>query len=216
MLPIGENHSLLLLNLENMKKFFLFLVVLGILAGLLFGYFKCIEKQEETIRKLESKIEFLKETQTPIRFKILEKTANSIKLSAKFYNADDKEIGKLDTILSGQELSFDFYVVQVKDRYIAFPYKIYSNQIAAANGIELYNLYDKEGFPEVFTTKGMDKDLNSGLKYVFSKVKTGKLDSSDKYFGNMVHDIRELKSFIPHNVYSIVTHTKGGIEIIEE
>jgi hypothetical protein len=199
-----------------MKKFFLFLLVFGILTALLFGYFKCIEKQEEKIRKLESKIALLKETQTPIRFKILEKTKDSIKLSAKFYNSDDKEIGKLDTIIPGQELSFDFYVLPVKDRYLAFPSKIFSNQIAAANGIKLYDIYDKEGFPQVFYSKDMDRDLNTGLKYVFKQVKTGQLDSLNKYFGNMVHDIRKLKSFIPKTVYSIVTHTKGGIEIIEE
>jgi hypothetical protein len=199
-----------------MKKLFVLLLILGIFAALFFGYFKCIERQEQKIKILESKISLLKETQTPIRFKILEKTADSIKLSAKFYNADDKEINKIETTIAGQELSFDFYVVPVKDRYLAFPYKIFSNRVAPANGIELYDLYDKEGFPGVFISKEIDPDLKEGLKEVFNKVKTGQIDSLHSYFGNMVHDIEKLKSFVPKTVYSIVTHTKGGIEIIEE
>jgi hypothetical protein len=199
-----------------MKKLFVLLLILGIFAALFFGYFKCVERQEQKIKILESKLSLLKETQTPIRFKILQKTADSIKLSAKFYNADDKEINKIETTIAGQELSFDFYVVPVKDRYLAFPYKIFSNRVAPANGIELYNLYDKEGFPGVFIAKEIDPDLKEGLKEVFNKVKTGQIDSLRSYFGNMVHDIEKFKSFAPKTVYSIVTHTKGGIEIIEE
>jgi len=199
-----------------MKKLFIFILIAGVVTALFFGYFKCIAKQEEKIKMLEAKISLLKETQTPIRFKILEKTADSIILSARFYNADDKEINKLETTIAGQELSFDFYVVPVKDRYIAFPYKIFSNQIAAANGLELYDFYDKEGFPGVFDSKDIDPDINQGLKEMFQKIKTGQLDSLQSYFGNMVHDIQEFKLFVPQTVYSIVTHTKGGIEIIEE
>jgi hypothetical protein len=199
-----------------MKKFFVFIIILGVVGALLYGYILLTQKQEEKIKMLESKISLLKETHIPIRFKILEKTADSIKLAAKFYNADNKEINSLDTTLVGQELSFDFYVVPVKDRYLSYPYKIFSNQIAASHGIELYDYYDKEGFPEVFESKELDPDIRVGLKDLFQKIREGQMDSLKNYFGNMVHDIKEFKSFIPQTVYSIVTHTKGGIEIIEE
>jgi hypothetical protein len=82
--------------------------------------------------------------------------------------------------------------------------------------MELYDFYDKEGFPEVFDSKELDQDIRIGLKDVFQKIRQGKMDSLQSYFGNMVHDIKEFKSFIPQTVYSIATHTKGGIEIIEE
>jgi hypothetical protein len=199
-----------------MKKLFFLILIAGIAIALFFGYFKCIDKQEQKIKMLESKISLLKETQTPIRFKILKKTADSIKFSAKFYNADAKEINKIETTIHGQELSFDFFVVPIKDRYVAFPYKIFSNQIAAANGIELYSFYNTDGFPSVFGSKDIDPVVREGLTEIFQKIRNNQLDSLNKYFGNMVHDIKEFKSFIPQTVYSINTHTKGGIEIIEE
>jgi hypothetical protein len=199
-----------------MKKFLFIILIFIALAAIVFGYFTCAEKQEEKIKLLEAKIALLKEEHTPIRFKIIEKTDDSIKLAAKFYNADNKEINKLETTLEGQELSFDFYVVPVKDRYLAFPSKIFSNKIAPANGIELYKLYDQNGFPEVYKTTNMDNEIYEGLQDVFQHIKSGQLDSLNNYFGNMVHDIKEFKSFLPQTVYSIVTHTKGGIEIIEE
>jgi hypothetical protein len=199
-----------------MKKFIIFLILVVIIGGSIFGYMTCTQKQEEKIKMLEDKIALLKETHTPLRFKILEKTDDSVNLAVKFYNANDEEINKFEIKLAGQELSFDFYVVPVKDRYLAFPYKIFSNKIAAADGHLLYSYYDKEDFPEVFNTKDMDVELYRGLQDVFGKIKTGQLDSLNHYFGNMVHDIQEFKSFIPQTPYSIVTHTKGGIEIIEE
>ena len=176
----------------------------------------CIQNQKNKIKQLEDNIALLKEENTPVKFKILEKTADSISLVVKFYNADNKEINKIEQKLYGQELSFDFYVVPVKDRYVAFPAKIFTDKMAADNGIILYDYYNLEDYPAVFYSKDINADLYEGLKDVYQKVKAGQLDSLNEHFGNMVHDIKEFKSFLPENVYTVVTHTKGGIEIIEE
>jgi hypothetical protein len=195
-------------------KTIIILAIIG--AALFFGYSTCIENQKEKIKKLEEKIALLKEEHIPMRFKISEKTADSIQLVVKFYNADNKEINKLETKIAGQELSFDFDVVPVNGKYVAFPSKLFSNVIAAADGIKLYSFYDKDGFPQVFESDSLDNDLKMGLQDLFQQIKTGQTDSINQHFGNMVHDIKDIKSFMPDMVYSIVVHTKGGIEIIEE
>ena len=176
----------------------------------------CVQNQEKKIKSLEDNIALLKEENTPLRFKILEKTDDSISLVFKFYNSDNKEIKQIKQKLYGQELSIDFYMVPVKKRYLAFPSKIFTDKIAADEATVLYNYYDKDGFPAIFYSKNMNKDLYNSLKDLFHNIKTGQLDSVSNHFGNMVHDIKKFKSFLPENVYSIITHTKGGIEIIEE
>jgi len=195
-------------------KTIIILAIIG--ASLFFGYSTCIENQKEKIKKLEEKIALLKEEHIPMRFKISEKTADSIQLVVKFYNADNKELNKLETRIAGQELSFDFDVVPVNGKYVAFPSKLFSNVIAAADGIKLYSFYDKDGFPQVFESDSLDNDLKLGLQDLFQQIKTGQTDSINQHFGNMVHDIKDIKSFMPDMVYSIVCRTKGGIEIIEE
>jgi hypothetical protein len=210
------HHSFPKPNLYRMKTIRNLFILAIIGATLVFGYFKCIENQKEKIKQLEDKIALLKEEHIPIRFKISEKTNDSIKLVLKFYNADNEEFNKMETKLSGQELSFDFYIVPVKDKYVAFPSKLFSNVIAASNGIDLYNFYNKDGFPQVFESKNMDSDLKTGLQNLFEQIKAGQIDSINHNFGNMVHDIKDLKAFMPDMVYSIVCHTKGGIEIKEE
>lgn len=198
-----------------MKKTKQNLLLLVILFGLLFQS-SCVQEQEKKIKQLEDNIAQLKEQNTPLKFKIIEKTNDSISLVVKFYNADNKELNKLEQKLGGQELSFDFYVVPVKDRYVAFPSKIFTDKMAADDGIVLYEYYNQNDFPAIFNSKDINPDLYEGLKDVYRKVKAGQLDSLNEHFGNMVHDIKEFKSFLPENVYSVVTHTKGGIEIIEE
>lgn len=176
----------------------------------------CIKEQKKQIRKLEDKIALLKEENTPIRFKIKDKTNDSITVTVKFYNADKKEINSFTRKLNGQELSFDFYVVPVKNKHVAFPAKIFTDRIAPDKGISLYKYYNKEGYPGIFSSKDIDKDLYKGLKDLYLNIQNNQMDSISEHFGNMVHDFKKVKSFIPGNVYSIITHTKGGIEIIEE
>ena len=198
-----------------MKNFNFPLGLVMVLTSLIF-LSSCVETQKNKIKQLEDNISLLKEESIPLRFKILEKANDSILLVVKFYNADDKEINKIEQKLHGEELSFDFYVVPVKDRYVAFPSKIFTDKIAANDGIILYEYYNKKDYPAIFNSSEMKPELYEGLKDVYLKIKSGQLDSLNEHFGNMIHDIKEFKSFLPENVYSIITHTKGGIEIIEE
>ncbi len=199
--------------MKLVKYFLIIAFAIGIIA---IGCFSCIEKQKEKIALLEEKIGLLKEEHTPIKFKILEKTDDQIRIIVKFYNTDNKEINSEEFTVPGQELSFDFSVVPVKDRYVAFPSKLFSNVTPASQGFKLFSFYNKDGFPEIYQKKNIDPDLSQGLKEVFAKVKSGEMDSLESSFGNMVHDIKAFKSFMPEIVYSIITHTKGGIEIVEE
>jgi len=198
-----------------MKKNILYFLSVFFLLIVLFSTL-CIENQKNKINQLEDNIALLKSENIPLKFKISEKTDSTITLTIKFYNSEQKEINTIEKTLIGQELSFDFYVVPVKDKYVAFPFKIFTDKIAASDGIDLYSFYDKNSYPEIFYHRDINTELYDGLQDIFKKIKKGELDSINNHFGNMVHDIKEFKSFLPENVYSIVTRTKGGIEIIEE
>ncbi len=191
-------------------------IITAILIGLSLTHWQCIKRQQKTIAALENKIALLKETYKPIRFKVLSKTDDSIKVLVKFYDVDKKEINKFETTVPGHELSFDFNVIPVKNKFIAFPSLLFSDALAASNGMKMYKFYDNNGFPEIYNSKNIDKDFKAALTKVFSEIKNDKLDSIDNHFGNMVHDMKKFKEFVPDEVYSIVSHSKGGIEILEE
>ena len=200
-----------------MKKIIIVLLILAVLGTT--GYFifnaaGC--KQKEKIAALEDRINELQAEYVPIRFKILNRENGNIRAALKFYDADGKVINRTTKILEGRELSVDFYVIPVKDKYLAFPVKIFTDKIATDNGESLTELYDKEGFPQIFFSKNLDKKLMGGLELIFTKIKEDNYSADDKYFGNMVHDIPQLKAYKIGEIYRIVCRTKGGIEVIQE
>ncbi len=191
------------------------IVVLGL--GLAYMYLTISTKnQREQILQLEKSISHLKEETVPVRFKVLDNENNEIKVAIKFYDMDGKVIKKMEETLTGNELCFDFFVFPLKDKYLAFPNKIYTNEIAPKDGISLMNEYNMDGFPSIYYSQDMDQDSQDILQSLFQKAKKGKLDTIKGKFGSMIHDFKEFKSFVPKQIYKIVVHTKGGIEVVEE
>ena len=198
-----------------MKKQIIFTLIISIVL------MSC-NTQEEQITKLEDKIHFLKEETVPLRFKILEKDSLNIKILLKFYEQDEQEAFIVDTLsLEGQELSFDFYIVPIKDVKnnrdvkLGFPYKIFTNKMAAKNGIKLFNYYDEHGFPQVFNNAKADTVYMNRMTELFEKIKKGDTEKIKGIYGNMVQDIKNLNEFEVNHVYQIIIHSKGGIEIKE-
>lgn len=207
-----------------MKKLIIVILVLAVLGGAAYyGSDYVLKKQEKAIAKLEDKIHFLKEETVPLRFKILEKDSASIKFLIKFYEQDAADEAFIqDTItLKGQELSFDFYVVPVKDVKndrevkVAFPYKIFTNKMPAKEGILLFKYYDEHGFPQVFNNAAADTSYMNRMTELFTKIKAGDTEDIEGIYGSMVQDIQKLNEFAVNHVYQIIIHTKGGIEIRE-
>lgn len=198
-----------------MKKIIFWIIGLIVVVGgvlLVLNALTC--NQEKKIAALEQKIEHIKAVQVPMRFKITERKSDSFTVAVKFYSADGDEIKRIEKNYPGSELSLDFVEFPVKDRFIAFPYKMYSDEIAPDNGDILFSFYDKKGFPQIFHYKGIDKKLSDGLSSLFERIKSNKLRPEDVYFGNMVHDLKGIKNYEEGEVYKVIVHTKGGIEVV--
>ena len=174
--------------------------------------------QAEKIAVLEKKIEILKDETTPLRFKILSKEDGKISFAVKFFDSEEKpkDINRLVQTIEGEELSFDFIVIQVNGKHLFFPNKVYSDKIAPENGIDLKSFYNKDGFPQIFYFKAIDQEFREILTQIFEDIKSDNLQEDDNYFGNMVHDIANFNEYKPDRIYKIVCHTKGGIEVVED
>lgn len=206
-----------------MKKLIIVILVLAILGGAAYyGSDYILKKQEKIIAKLEDKIHFLKDETVPLRFKVLEKDSSNIKILLKFYEQDAKEAFISDTLsFTGQELSFDFFIVPIKDAKnnkevkLVFPYKIFTNKIPAKNGTLLFKYYDEHGFPQVFNNAQADTSYINRMTELFTKIKEDKKEDIEGIYGSMVQDIKKLNEFEQNHVYQIIIHSKGGIEIKE-
>lgn len=197
-----------------MRKVIITILILIIIGIVIFIIYTEMQKQE--LVRLEETVEFLKDETVPIKFKIVQRTDSSLTVAIKFFNADNMEIGKTETTLNGSELSFDFITVKAGNKYISFPYKIFTNMIPPKEGEELAPFYNQDGAPGIFVYDGIHKDLLNNLKFLYRDVKNDNIENLKGYFGNLVHDIEKISVFKTGIVYRIVLHVKGGIEVLED
>lgn len=204
--------------MKNLRKILITLFVISIIGILIYFLFLKTQSQLEKIEKLNDEITFLKTEYQPIRFKVTGRQNGETTVLIKFYDLEGKEVGKHKFTLKGTIISFDFMVVQFDNGYITFPYKIFSDEIQAASGIELYEFYEKNGFPQTMFKKDANKNFSDGIKALFDKIKSGDIDDLENIFGSMVQN----NSSVANNNrdidqwFKIISHTAGGIEIIEE
>ncbi len=204
----------------KIKPWLVILILALVLVGI--GYLlkdKIIPSQEKKIKQLEEEITFLKQETVPIKYKLLDNSNDTVKVSVKFFDLDGNTVNKHTFVLPGNVVSFDFAVVKFKDvhdRYIAFPEKIFTNKIAPSDGETLFKYYEKDGYPQIFYSKDMSKKFRNGIEELYKMVKSGQYGNEIEVFGSMVENVRDPKYFKPGNIYKIVVHTKGGIEIMQD
>ncbi len=202
-----------------MKKFFSIAIILvvAVISAAVYFIFIATKSQEKKLKELEKEITFLKEEIVPVRYKILSQEDDKIEISVKFYDLDGNEFVKQKFELPGTVASFDFYVVKMNERYIAFPYKIFTDKIKPEDAELLFKYYEKDNFPMIFYSESSSKIFKDGIEILYQKIKNNDLENIESIFGNMVQNAPQtMEKGAEGSVFKIVVHTKGGIELIEE
>lgn len=193
------------------------IIIIVIVAAATYFLFIGTKSQEDRIKDLEKEVSFLKEEIVPIRYKIISQEDDKIEVSVKFYDLDGKEFSKQRFTMEGTVASFDFYVVEMNNKYIAFPYKIFTDKIKPENGTFLYEYYEKDNFPMIFYSENSTTPFSFGIEALFQKIKDEDLENIENIFGNMVQNAPQtMINGAEGSVFKIVVHSKGGIEVIEE
>ncbi len=193
-------------------KILLAIFLVGALfSGLLFG-FKYM--QERKLHDLESGIEALQSETVPLRFMVLSRDAESVSVRVRLYDLAGTEIGFMETNLPGRQVFFDFIAAPYKQIWLAFPYRIFTERVPPADGVDLSILVAPEGIPLTYRNGSLNADALKKLGELHASILRG--DSPKGSFGNAVHDVAELGTFSLETVYKIVIRAKGGMEILED
>lgn len=197
-------------------RYFIILLILmavGFVIGKYSGYI--ITLQQDKIERLEETVLSLRETHTPVRFRIENRTADSVFVLLKLQKADESEISKTYLKLKGNELFIDFISVPVGNRFLAFPYRVFTDFMPPDSGLALMPLYLVDDLPLIYHNDSLDFPSRDILRDLMRSIQKNGTMVDDKSFGTAVHDIKQFKSFQTGITYKVITHTKGGIEIIE-
>ena len=191
--------------------------------------------QAAKIAELEDMVATLEEETIPLKFKILDKNDGKITVMIKFLDLNG-EIAKEETLeLTGEELFFDSQIIKLErkdqknkteEQYMFFPFKIYTDEVAPENGIELCSLYDENDFPAIY--KGFDAllpEVNEKLVLAYSEmiiqtfayIRAGEFEKLSNQYGSAVHDMEGISEFKKGYLYSVVCHPHtGAVEIMRE
>lgn len=198
---------------KKMKKLISFLAffILIMVTGF-FGYLYYINSKVEN---LEKELIKLMSVHTPLKFKIYDKKGDSLFIKVKYYDLENNEIANKNYKIKGKELAFDFYVFTHKSENYAFPYSIFTDQVAPKKGLNIAKDYNSNGFPQIFYFKNIEKKHFEFLLQKYEQI-LGKNLTFGNDFGNTLHDVKELKQFEINVVYKFIVHSKGGIEVLED
>ena len=213
------------MNKKSIFVLFIFGFILVLAASV-----GCILKfQEREIARLEDQIKYLEEEFVPMKFEIQEKKDSIISVKIKYYDMNGKEVGSSSVMLGGNELNFDFEVIQFSDEaFIFFPCGVYTDTMALVDKTVINTDYEKNGFPRIY--EGMKlydadknpldeegtKQIRSQLSDYFAIARKGGVVSQTEQHGVEVHDIQYVSEFKKGFVYKVVCHPhSGGIEIVK-
>jgi hypothetical protein len=210
------------------------------------GYFwlkDADSNQKKTIAYFENLTARLQSETVPIKFMILAREGGEIKARLKLYDLGGREIAVVEKSWRGSEIYVDMLLVPVRtssdrtssdrtsskgasgaggDSWLAFPYRIFTDQVSAASGTLLFDSYDSAGFPEVFRGVEWSQAERATISAAFSAARKSAAaglpatDSARGSFGSAVHEASKLSRFDLGIVYKVVCRVKGGVEIVED
>ncbi len=167
-----------------------------------------LESEEERQKK---DIYNLKQEIIPARFTLAEsKRKKHFNIKISYYDLNNNKVGKEESFsLEGEEVFFECIVVSLDSKSKAvFPYRVYSDVIAPANGRVILKSYDDNGIPAIFL--GIKSRQMESLKDIYYDLQNK--DFSKNYFYSVFH----IKIPKESRKYKLVSRMKGGIETFED
>lgn len=170
-----------------------------------------IEKQLNTIERLQHTISSLKAETILFFYKPLESEEGFVRGTLTFV-LSDKSTNQITLQMNGEVLFFDIYVIRIEGNSLFFPVNVYTNSVAPSEGVKLVDLYDQNGVPSFYKSYGLD-----GIKQLYADIKNKPMRDIESAYGSSVHLLNEGWSAPkPGHTYKITGRKMGGVEIMEE
>jgi hypothetical protein len=211
--------------------------MLALLAALTYGSFYLLTRaQRGRIASMEENILALQDETVPLRFMVSARAEGRLSLRLRLYDLAGVEYASGDYELEGELLFLDFLAAPFGQSWLAFPYRIFTERVAPAQGLDLsalvmpgYSAPGESGAAGAAQSGGGSADAFLPLSHAggpFDEAGLAELgrlyaallggEPVKGSFGNAVHDLAELRRFELGAVYKVVVRKKGGIEVMEE
>jgi len=188
--------------------------------------------QKARIARLEDLAGRLEAESVPLKFMIVSREDGSVKARIRLYDLRGREIAVAEKTLKGSSLYVDMLLVPLASSgadggsadssWLAFPYRIFTDEVSPASGTTLFDAYDADGFPRVLDGVEWSAAERAAIKSAFKAARESAAAgepataSSKGAFGSAVHEAATLPRMESGVVYKVVCRVKGGVEMMED
>ncbi len=188
------------------------------------------ERQKSEIARLESLADKLRSESVPVKFMMLGREDGSLRARIRLYDLAGREIAVLEKTLPGSSIYIDILLVPLVsearkaapgDSYLAFPYRVFTDQISPASGEGLFKAYESDGFPRVMDGVEWSRAERAAIAEAFRSARSSDAagESATRAagaFGSAVHEAAGISRLEVGVAYKVVCRAKGGVEIMED
>jgi hypothetical protein len=205
------------------------LLFLATIAAAGYFWFQAADSaQRKKIAYLEDLSTRLRSETVPLKFMVLSREGGEIRARLRLYDLKGSEVAALEKSWPGAELYVDMLLIPMRtgsgkpDSWIAFPYRVFTDKLAAASGLLLFDAYDEGGFPGVLGGIEWSPEEKAVLVAAFASARKSAAaglpatGAAKGAFGSAVHEVSSLSKFEEGVVYKVVCRVKGGTEIMED
>ncbi len=193
-----------------MKKLLAIIFILIIILFILWYLFPYLSNYTT---KLGKDLNILTEEFEPLKIKILSNNNKKIEFLINFYDKKGNTISSNMLSINGETIFVDILVVKLKESYLFFPNKLFTNSVPANEGIDLVNLYTNNNLPLIYDG---ENDFNFIKQIFIDLIKERENKNIKLQYGNAVHVQKQYNEIRANDYLFIKMHPKkGGVEIIQ-
>ncbi len=195
----------------------IFIGLLCTVGAGVYGLYHYQQSHEQEIRQLEAEAAAIRQTVTPLKFRITSSGDEGTTVEIHLYDLLGNDIAHWEETVPGREPTFGFAVDPLAPKqHLAFPVKLYSETVAPYQGIDLTAHYAAgDGYPRIFDHSPYDATPTARAQLIerFAAIRQGKLNG--QAFGNDLY-APSFHGFRVGRIYAIEFHPYTGTPNLRE
>lgn len=183
-------------------------IAAGTIAAILVVCFILFAVWTMSMGKSLSRVSFSGQN-TPVTLTVFGRGTDTLSAQLRIGTADGDVAAIIERSWEGWELNLDCVMVATGSGWLAFPYRLYTDETDPGSGVDLIHYYDLGGMPALYESTRLSAGERASLRRLFTLVKTERW--IPRFLGRLPHEVVRVRSYEPNAEYSLRVSRKGKL-----
>ncbi|HNY21045.1 MAG TPA: hypothetical protein PKO22_02735 [Treponemataceae bacterium] len=183
-------------------------IAAGTIAAILVVCFILFAVWTMSMGKSLSRVSFSGQN-APVTLTVFGRGTDTLSAQLRIGTADGDVAAIIERSWEGWELNLDCVMVATGSGWLAFPYRLYTDETDPGSGVDLIHYYDLGGMPALYESTRLSAGERASLRRLFALVKTERW--IPRFLGRLPHEVVRVRSYEPNAEYSLRVSRKGKL-----